>query len=52
MKSIVIPFPSKDIQQSIVDVVKERKQRAKQLQMEGTAMFEKAKQEIERLILG
>lgn len=52
MKSILIPFPSKDIQQSIVDVVKERKQRAKQLQMEGTATFEKAKQEIERLILG
>lgn len=52
MKSIVIPFPSKDIQQSIVDVVKERKQRAKQLQMEGTVMFEKAKQEIEKLILG
>lgn len=51
MKSILIPFPSKDIQQSIVDVVKERKQRAKQLQMEGTATFEKAKQEIERLIL-
>lgn len=52
MKSIVIPFPSKDIQQSIVDVVKERKQRAKQLQMEGTVMLEKAKQEIEKLILG
>ena len=52
MKSIVIPFPSKDIQQSIVDVVKERKQRAKQLQMEGTKMLEKAKQEIEKLILG
>lgn len=51
MKSIVIPFPSKDIQQSIVDVVKERKQRAKQLQMEGTVMLEKAKQEIEKLIL-
>lgn len=52
MKSIVIPFPSKDIQQSIVDVVKERKQRAKQLQMEGTVMFEKAKQEIEKRMLG
>lgn len=52
MKSIVIPFPSKDIQQSIVDVVKERKQRAKQLQMEGTVMLEKAKQKIEKLILG
>lgn len=52
MKSIVIPFPSKDIQQSIVDVVKERKQRAKQLQIEGTKMLEKAKQEIEKLIIG
>lgn len=52
MKSIVIPFPSKDIQQSIVDVIKERKQRAKQLQIEGTEMLKKAKQEIEKLILG
>lgn len=52
MKSIVIPFPSKGIQQSIVDIVKERKQRAKQLQTEGTEMLEKAKQEIEKLILG
>lgn len=52
MKSIVIPFPSKDIQQSIVDVVKERRLKAKQLQMEGTKMLEKAKLEIEKLILG
>lgn len=52
MKSIVIPFPSKDIQQSIVDVVNERKQRAKQLQIEGTVMHEKAKHEIEKMILG
>lgn len=52
MKSIVIPFPSKDIQQSIVDVVKERKLKAKQLQMEGAKLLEKAKQEIEKLILG
>lgn len=52
MKSIMIPFPSKDIQQSIVDVIKERKQRAKQLQIEGTEMLEKTKQEIEKLILG
>lgn len=52
MKSIVIPFPSKNIQQSIVDTVKERKQRAKQLQIEGTEMLKKAKQEIEKLILG
>lgn len=52
MKSIMIPFPSKDIQQSIVDVVKEQKQRAKRLQIEGIEMLEKAKQEIEKLILG
>ena len=52
MKSIVIPFPSKVIQQSIVDFVKEQKQKAKQLQIEGTEMLEKAKQEIEKLILG
>lgn len=52
MKSIVIPYPSKDIQQSIVDVIFERKQRAKQLQKEGTKLLEKAKQEIEKIILG
>lgn len=52
MKSIVIPYPSKDIQQSIVDVIFERKQRAKQLQKEGVELLEKAKQEIEKRILG
>lgn len=52
MKSIVVPFPSKDIQQSIVDVVKERKQRAKRLQKEGIELLEKARQEIEKIILG
>lgn len=52
MKSIVIPYPSKDIQQSIVDVVFERKQRAKQLQKEGAELLEQAKQEIEKRILG
>lgn len=52
MKSIVIPYPSKDIQQSIVDVIFERKQRAKQLQKEGAELLENAKQEIEKIILG
>ena len=52
MKSIVVPFPSKDIQQSIVDVVKERKQREKRLQKEGIELLEKARQEIEKIILG
>lgn len=52
MKSIVIPYPSKDIQQSIVDVIFERKQRAKQLQKEGAELLEQAKQEIEKRILG
>lgn len=52
MKSIVIPYPSKDMQQSIVDVIFERKQRAKQLQKEGAELLEQAKQEIEKRILG
>ncbi len=52
IKSIVIPYPSKDIQQSIVDVIFERKQRAKQLQKEGAELLEQAKQEIEKRILG
>ena len=52
IKSIVIPYPSKDIQQSIVDAAFERKQRAKQLQKEGAELLEQAKQEIEKRILG
>lgn len=52
IKSIVIPYPSKNIQQSIVDVAFERKQRAKQLQKEGVELLEQAKQEIEKRILG
>lgn len=52
IKSIVIPYPSKDIQQSIVDVAFERKQRAKQLQKEGVELLEQAKQEIEKQIIG
>lgn len=52
IKSIVIPYPSKDIQQSIVDDAFERKQRAKRLQKEGTELLEQTKQEIEKRILG
>lgn len=51
LRSIVIPFPNKDIQQSIVDVIFERKQTAKQLQKEGAELLEKAKQDIEKIIL-
>lgn len=52
LRSIVIPYPNKDIQQSIVDVIFERKQTAKQLQKEGAELLEKAKQDIEKIILG
>lgn len=51
LKSIMIPYPSKDIQRSIVDAIMERKQKAKQLQIEGIEILEKAKQEIETIIL-
>lgn len=52
IKSIVIPYPSKDIQQSIVDVAFERKQKAKRLKKEGIELLEQTKQEIEKRILG
>lgn len=52
LKSLVIPYPSKDMQQFIVDVISERKQKSKQLQRKGMELLEKAKQEIENKILG
>lgn len=52
IKSIIIPYPDLNVQQMIVDVVIERKRKAKQLQQEGCALLKKAKHEIEKIILG
>lgn len=50
--NLIIPYPDITIQNEIVDYVSNIKNKAKQLQKEGNAMLEKAKQEIEKLIIG
>lgn len=52
MKSIVIPHPPIDVQKSIIEIVTHKKERAKQLQNEGSKVLEKAKATIEKMILG
>ena len=52
MKSIVIPHPPMDVQKSIIEVVTNRKERAKQLLQEGCKILEEAKKKIEKIILG
>lgn len=52
MKAIVIPHPPMDVQKSIIEVVTKKKERAKQLLKEGYEILEKAKEEIEKMILG
>lgn len=51
LKNIYIPIPHKDIQQEIVNDIKAFIIQAEQLKDEAKAEFEKAKQEIEKLIL-
>lgn len=48
MKAIVIPHPPMDVQKSIIEVVTNKKERAKQLLKEGYEILEKAKEEIEK----
>lgn len=52
MKSIVIPHPPIDVQKSIIETVTHKKERAKQLQNEGSNVLEEAKATIEKMILG
>ena len=52
MKAIVIPHPPMDVQKSIIEVVTNKKERAKQLLKEGYEILEKAKEEVEKMILG
>ena len=52
ISSMLIPVPEMEIQNDIVKSIVSIRLQVKQLQMEGTVMLEKAKQEIEKLILG
>lgn len=52
MKAIAIPHPPMDVQKSIIEVVTNKKERAKQLLKEGYEILEKAKEEVEKMILG
>lgn len=52
ISSMLIPIPEIEVQNEIVKSIVSIRQQAKQLQMEGTIMLEKAKQEIEKIILG
>ncbi|MEM0465883.1 MAG: restriction endonuclease subunit S [Candidatus Pacearchaeota archaeon] len=50
--SLKIPLPPLPIQNKIADEVKRRMQKAEQLQKEAKEDLEKAKQEVEKIILG
>lgn len=52
IRSIKIILPSFAIQNKIAEEVKNRMQKAKQLQKEAKEELEKAKQEVEKIILG
>lgn len=52
LKSIKIPYPDISMQKDIVRKIYEMKDKAKRLQLEGDALLEKAKQEIEKMIIG
>lgn len=52
VKSIVIPHPPIDVQKSIIATVIQKKERAKQLQSEGSKVLVEAKATIEKMILG
>lgn len=52
VKQIKIPLPPLELQNKISEEVKNRMQKAKQLQKEAKEDLEKAKQEVEKIILG
>lgn len=52
LKRIIIPIPPLSIQQMIVDKICVIKNKSKQLQKEGDALLEEAKQRIEKMIIG
>ena len=52
ISTMLIPVPKIEVQNEIVKRIMSIRKQAKQLHIEGTEMFEKAKQEIEKIILG
>ena len=52
LKSLIIPLPSEEIQDKITKEVKARMQKAEQLRKEAKEVLEKAKERVERIILG
>ena len=49
---IIIPIPPLDKQQEIINHISKMRAQAKQLQAEGAEILQKAKLEVERMILG
>ena len=47
-----VPLPSKERQEEIVAHISQMRARAKKLQAEGAEVLQKAKMEVERMILG
>lgn len=52
INNLIIPYPEVETQEEIVNIVHGIRNKVNRLQEEGTVMLEKAKQEIEKLILG
>jgi restriction endonuclease S subunit len=52
IKSIVIPLPSLSIQERIVNEIQKRREKAKRLKEEAGEFLERAKQKIEKMVLG
>lgn len=50
--NLILPFPETTIQEEIVKTISAKKDKAKQLQKEGDALLEEAKQQIEKMIIG
>lgn len=51
LKSILIPVPDMDTQNSLVEIISQKRQKAFSLMEEAEKEFEKAKQEVEKMIL-
>lgn len=52
LKTVRVPIPPMSSQKKIVSVVHEKRQKAKKLKIGAKTLLEKAKEEVERLILG
>ena len=52
LKTVRVPIPPMSSQKKIISVVHEKRQRARKLKVEAKALLEKAKEKVEKLILG